>query len=140
MPGLRRVSLLFDATIGILDGRQPYETAAANLGLELHFLAVSGLGDLDAVMESAVQERAGALYVLSGPLFGTGSSQARIIELANQFGLPSMWQIADATAHGALMGYGPNRADLFRRSTIYVDKILRGVNPADLPVEQPSHV
>jgi putative ABC transport system substrate-binding protein len=136
LPGLQRVSLLFDATTAIFV-QPPYELAATDLGLELQYQPVAGLAEAESAVQAAVRDRAGALYVLTGPVF-TGSIQVRIVELALQLHLPSMWQLTDAVPRGGLMGYGPNRADLFRRSTVYVDKILRGSNPADLPVEQPN--
>ena len=137
VPGLQRVSVLVDSTI-VSPARQPYELAATDLGLELGYQPVAGLAEAESAVHAAVRDRAEALYVLSGPVFGTGSSQDRIVQLAIQLHLPSMWQLADAAVRGGLMGYGPNRADLYRRSTAYVDKILRGADPAELPVEQPN--
>jgi putative ABC transport system substrate-binding protein len=137
IPVLQRVAVLFDATI-VSPAQALYESAAANLGVELRFLPVSGLADFEPVMQAVAHDRAGAVYILSGPVFGSASPQSRICDLALQLRLPSMWQFADAVARGGLMGYGPNRADMYQRSTGYVDKILRGANPADLPIEQPS--
>jgi ABC-type uncharacterized transport system substrate-binding protein len=66
------------------------------------------------------------------------SNQERIGELALQHRLPSMWQQPDAVGRGGLLAYGPNREDLFRRAATYVDKILKGEKPAELPAEQPT--
>jgi putative ABC transport system substrate-binding protein len=137
IPALQRVAVLFDATI-VTPAQTLYESAAADLGVELRFLPVSGLADFEPVLQAVAHDRAGAVYILSGPVFGAAGAQSRICDLALQLHLPSMWQLADAVTRGGLMGYGPNRADMFRRSTSYVDKILRGANPADLPIEQPS--
>ena len=100
LPGLQRVALLFDATIVSLV-RPPYKQAATDLGLEVQFQPVSGPAEMGSAVQAAVRERAGALYVLSGPVFGTISSQERIGELASRFRLPSMWQLADAVTRGA---------------------------------------
>ena len=66
------------------------------------------------------------------------TNQARIAELAVMSRLPSMWQSSDAVGRGGLLGYGQNRVDLYRRAAIYVDKMLKGARPADLPIEEPT--
>ena len=91
---------------------------------------------LEAAFEAAVRERADGLFVSNGPVIT--ANHARIAELAVQARLPSMWQQSDAVARGGLMGYGPNRAAMYRRAAYYVDRILKGTKPADLPVEQPT--
>src|SRR5215203_2203093 len=101
-------------------------------------MAVGGGSDFEPVMQAVARGQSGAIYVLSGPVFGAAGAQSRICDLALQLRLPSMWQFAAAVTRGGLIGYGPNSADMHRRSTSYVDKILRGANPADLPIEQPS--
>ncbi len=80
--------------------------------------------------------RAKALYVVSDPL--VGSNRVRIITLAATARLPATYGLRDYAEAGGLMSYGPSFADLFRRAANYVDKILRGTNPGDLPVEQPT--
>src|SRR5262249_28059806 len=80
--------------------------------------------------------RAGALLVLPDPMLAL--YQTRIVDLANQRGLPSVGWLRDHVAAGGLIAYGPDYAQLYRRAAAYVDKILKGAKPADLPVAQPT--
>jgi putative ABC transport system substrate-binding protein len=138
VPGLTQVAVLFDASVPDLRRNldAPYEAAARALGLQLQFLAIHGTEDLAAAMGAAARGRAEGLLVFSGP--ATATTQEQIIELALRGQLPSMWQRSEAVRAGGLLGYGPNRTALYRRAAAYVDKILKGANPADLPIEQPT--
>jgi len=80
--------------------------------------------------------RAGALTVLSTPMFG--SERRRLVDLAAKNRLPTVFPFREYVDAGGLMSYGPNLADLYRRAATYVDKILKGAKPGDLPVEQPT--
>jgi putative tryptophan/tyrosine transport system substrate-binding protein len=138
VPTLSRVLVLFDATnstFGRYFEREPIEEAARVLGLELQFAGIRDADELERAFEAAARERADGLFTSLGPLIL--ANQVRIAELALRSRLPSMWQISDAVERGGLMGYGPNRAGLYRRAAYYVDRILKGAKPADLPVEQP---
>ena len=115
--------------------REPFEAAAPILGLQLQFVSVNGPEDVEPAFEAAAREHAEAIFALVG---GAVSSNApRVAELAIQARLPSMWQQNEAPGYGGLMAYGANRAAMFRRAAYYVDRILKGRSPADLPIEEP---
>src|SRR3712207_4212183 len=97
-------------------------------------LAVGGPEDFEGAFETATTERAEALITLGGTLVVV--HRPRIIALAAQHRLPAMYHEREAVVAGGLMGYGVNLPDLFRRAATYVDRILKGARPADLPVEQ----
>jgi ABC-type uncharacterized transport system substrate-binding protein len=80
--------------------------------------------------------RAGALTVLTSVMFT--NQRKRLVDLAAKTRLPAVYPLRDFVDAGGLMSYGPNGPDLFRRAAVYVDKILKGAKPADLPVEQPT--
>jgi ABC-type uncharacterized transport system substrate-binding protein len=95
-----------------------------------------GPGDFDGAFAAMARERVGALFVVTDPVFIP--HRARVVNLAAKNRLPSIFtQRADVEA-GGLLSYGPNFADMYWRAAAYVDKILKGVKPADLPVEQPT--
>jgi putative ABC transport system substrate-binding protein len=137
VPTLSRVLVLYDATFyqDWEREREPIDQAARSLSLQLQFVGIRGSDDLESGFEAAVREHADGLYTSLGPLVSV--HQVRIAELALQNRLPSMWQLTDAVGRGALMGYGPNRVALYRRAAYYVDRILMGTPPADLPIEEP---
>jgi ABC-type uncharacterized transport system substrate-binding protein len=91
---------------------------------------------LDKAFAAIDKARVGALLVLSDPIFIL--HRAQIVDLARKSRLPAMYGTREFAAAGGLMAYGPDYGDLFRRAAFYVDKILRGARPADLPVEQPT--
>ena len=112
------------------------EAAARSLGVRVQFLGVRGAGALDSTFSAIVKERPGALFVLFDPmLFG---QRTRIAEFANTHRLPAMYPHKEYVQAGGLMSYGADLLDNFRRAATYVDKILKGATPADLPVEQPT--
>jgi putative tryptophan/tyrosine transport system substrate-binding protein len=115
--------------------RKPVESAARPLGVTVRFLDVSEPRDVDAAFQSLTNERPEALFVVSDPL--VYSHRHKIVALAARLRLPAMYSALDWADAGGLMAYGPSRADLMRRAATYVDKILKGAKPADLPVEQP---
>jgi putative ABC transport system substrate-binding protein len=90
--------------------------------------------EFDSAFATITREHAGGVLVLSTPLFIAGANQ--LAELAKKHKLPTMFAARAYVEAGGLMSYGPDRADLFRRAATYVDKILKGAKPADLPVEQ----
>ncbi len=94
------------------------------------------VGDLDAAIQTARQGGAGALIVLADPVFTV--DRVRLAELAAKARLPAIYGIREAPEAGGLMSYGPDYFDLSRRSATYVDRILKGAKPADLPIEQPT--
>jgi putative tryptophan/tyrosine transport system substrate-binding protein len=113
------------------------ETAAESLGLRVHALKVQRSADLVAAFAEAQRRHADALIVLASPFFF--AHRTRLVELAAKHRLPTMYHQQEyVVGSGGLMSYGPNLRELFRRAATYVDKILKGVKPADLPVEQPT--
>jgi putative ABC transport system substrate-binding protein len=112
------------------------EAAARALGVQLQRLEVRAASEFDGAFSAMSRDRAGALMVLPDALFS--NQRKRVVDLAAKNRLPAMYWTRDFVDAGGLMTYGPNLADLFRRAATYVDKILKGAKPADLPVEQPT--
>jgi putative ABC transport system substrate-binding protein len=132
-----RVGVVFDPT-SALDQTELTETqlAARALGVDLVALEVRGPKDFEPAFQSAIRKRTGGLIVLRG--FFTSDLHKRIVDLAVKSRMPAIYNDQVFTEAGGLMYYGPELSDLFRRSATYVDKILKGAKPADLPVEQPT--
>ena len=112
------------------------EAAARTLGVQLRHLEVQGPRDLDRTFAAISREKVGALMVLPSPMFF--SERRLIVDLATKNRLPAMFFLREFAEAGGLMSYGPNFPELWRRAATYVDKILKGAKPADLPVEQPT--
>ena len=112
------------------------ETAAQSLGLQLQILEVRGSNELENAFGVAKKGRAEAMNVLSSAFLR--SERKKIVELASKGQLTAMYFDSQFVESGGLMSYGANIADQFRRAATYVDKILKGAKPADLPVEQPT--
>jgi putative ABC transport system substrate-binding protein len=112
------------------------EMAAGKLGVELQTFGVRAPDELDRTFTAITRARAASLLVLPDPLFSAYT--ARIADLADKSRLPAMFGLKEDVAAGGLLAYGPKYADLYRRAASYVDKILKGAKPADLPVEQPT--
>jgi len=134
--GLSRVAVLWNAA-NPDKARDVEETQvqARTLGLELQSLEIRGPNDFDGAFQTATRKRAGALLILADSL--TITHQSRIVDLAAKSRLPAMHEQREFVEAGGLMAYGPSLLGLFRRIATYVDKILKGAKPADLPVEQP---
>jgi putative ABC transport system substrate-binding protein len=136
VPTASRVAVLFNpASPGNRRQWREMEGAAQSLGVRLHALAVGGPAEFERAFATATREGAGALIALENFLFNT--YQTQIIHLAAKSQLPAMYEQREFVDAGGLMSYTPSRPDLFRRAATYVDKILTGTKPADLPVEQP---
>ena len=112
------------------------QAAAKTTGANVLPLQASTASQIEAALGAMTRERAGALIVLPDAFFGTHGRQ--IAELAMKNRLPTMFGIGDSVEAGGLMSYGQNIPERFRRAATYVDKILRGAKPANLPVEQPT--
>jgi putative ABC transport system substrate-binding protein len=130
-----RVAALWDANLDIPLPREFLEGPAQALGVQLQFLEVRQPEDLERAFEAAARERADALYLLTTAL--PGVSPHRLADLARQRALPTMFTARTWVDDGGLMAYEPRVADNWRRVAYYVDRILKGAKPADLPVEQP---
>jgi putative tryptophan/tyrosine transport system substrate-binding protein len=113
-----------------------YEAAAQPLDIRLLSLEMREPSDLEQAFSAAKRERAEVLVTINSPL--VTSQSKRIADLAAKSRLPTMHQERRWVEAGGLMSYGTNYADLYRRAATYVDKILKGAKPADLPVEQPT--
>ncbi len=109
---------------------------AGALGLQLQFVEARGPDDFDRAFSDMTKARAGALMVLGGNMFF--SERRRLVDLAARNRLPGIYGLREYVDAGGLMSYGANQVDLFRSAATYVDKILKGAKPGDLPVEQPS--
>jgi putative ABC transport system substrate-binding protein len=105
------------------------------LGQQLQFVEVQGADGFERAFEVMTKERATALVVFPDPL--TFRNQEVIVAFANKSRIPTMFGESEFVNRGGLMSYGPSYPAMFRRAATYVDKILKGAKPADLPVEQP---
>jgi putative ABC transport system substrate-binding protein len=139
-PGVSRVAFLWQpGAVGEQTGKdilKEAEVAARALGVQLQVVEARGPADIDRAFSDVTRARAGALTVLSTPMFS--SKRRRLVDLAAKNRLPALFSFREYVDAGGLMSYGPNLADLFRRAATYVDKILKGAKPGDLPVEQPT--
>ena len=140
VPGVGRVAVLWQP--GAFGERteqemlKASEVAARALGIQLHFVEARGPADIDKAFAEIVGARADAVTVLvSGMLLG---ERKHLVDFAAKNRLPVVYTFRELVDAGGLMSYGPSLADLFRRAASYVDNILKGTKPADLPVEQPT--
>jgi len=140
VPGVSRVAVLW--LPGALGERtekdmlKEADVAARALGVRLEVVEARGPADIDRAFSDMTRVRAGALTVLPSLTFLR--EHRRLVDLAAKHRLPAVYTVKEYVDAGGLMSYGANIADLFRRSATYVDKILKGAKPADLPVEQPT--
>jgi putative ABC transport system substrate-binding protein len=135
--GLARVAVLWNS--GNPDNAaqlKETESAAKVLGVQLQSVGVKNSNDFDEAFSAITKGRTGALYALGDSLIAT--NRKRIVDFAANNRLASMFSTRQAAEAGGLMAYGTNFFDLFRRAATYVDKILKGAKPGDLPVEQPT--
>jgi putative ABC transport system substrate-binding protein len=132
----RAVVVLWNpAYVGMRARFEEAKSAAPALGLAVRSVEVRDASELNVALEAFARERPEAL-VLADPF--TVSQRARIVEFAAEHRLPAIYENSDFVEAGGLMSYGPNISDLFRRAATYVDKILKGAKPGDLPIEQPT--
>jgi putative ABC transport system substrate-binding protein len=137
VPGLARVAVLRNPTIAAhANFWAETEAAAGKLGVALQALDIRGPDDFEAAFVAAGRGRAQALVALDDGL--TIAYRPRIVALAASSRLPAIYGLREFPDDGGLISYGPNFADLTRRSATYVDKILKGAKPSDIPVEQPT--
>jgi putative ABC transport system substrate-binding protein len=134
LPGLSRLGLLWRRGY-LWKGGAP-QVAAQALGMTIRLFEALDAGDLDGGFGAMRRERIGAVLVGPQELFRV--HQQRVLALASASRLPTMYDSREGVEAGGLMSYGPDPADVFRRAAVYVDRILKGAKPADLPVEQPT--
>jgi putative tryptophan/tyrosine transport system substrate-binding protein len=137
VPGISRMGLLGDAKlVGSAIAFKEYEDAARSLNMPLQYLEARGpTPDLEAVFRAG-KGRVGGLLTIGNPVLN--GHIKRVAELAIKNRLPSMFEGSDWVESGGLTSYSASDAESFRRAAVYVDKILKGAKPADLPVEQPT--
>ena len=136
VPRLSRVAVLGNSTTpGNVQALKEIELAAGALKVQLQYLDVLGPKDIETAFRAASKGRADAVLVLGNPV--ATDHRTQMIDLAVKNRLPAMYPQNDYMDAGGLMFYGPSITDLFHRAATYVDKILKGAKPADLPVEQP---
>jgi putative tryptophan/tyrosine transport system substrate-binding protein len=140
VPGVSRVAVLWQPGAqgertdkDMLKGA---DVAARALGMRLQFVEARGPTEFDRAFSDMTRARADALTVLGSAMFN--NERRRLVDLAAKNRLPAVYSGRASVDAGGLMSYGPNIADLWRRAATYVDKILKGAKPADLPVEQPT--
>jgi len=137
-PKVSRVAVLWNPANAVWQAQmlRQTENAARALGLQRQLLEVRGPDELEGAFAAMTRERANALLVQVDVIFALHAQ--RIADLAAKHRMPAMYGAREHVGAGGLMSYAPNVLDLFRRAATYVDKILKGAKPADLPVEQPS--
>jgi putative ABC transport system substrate-binding protein len=148
--GAKRLGLLHElvpqaATIGVLlnpkfqtaDSQlRDLQQAAAAIGLQIHVLRASTDSELYAAFETVTQQRIAALAVTADPFFDT--RRDKLVALAARHAVPTIYQFREFVAAGGLMSYGVDSLDNYRQAGVYTGRILKGANPADLPVMQPT--
>ena len=139
IPHIRRIAVLWNpdnraSALGLKDVR----TTARSYGIQLQFTEVREPNELDAAFAAMRSARPEALLVLEDPMFHV--ARARLPDLAIKNRLPSMYGGREHAEAGGLMSYAPNSVATYRRAAVFVDKILKGAKPADLPIEQPTTV
>jgi putative ABC transport system substrate-binding protein len=135
VPGLTRVAVMWDpATPSHVPGVRAVEARSQALGLRPRPVPAASVTEFEGVFKAVAQQRPSVLLVLSTPLF-IGAAP-RLAQLGLKYRVATMFGPREHVEVGGLLSYSPDRADLFRRAASYVDKILKGANPADLPVQQ----
>ncbi len=140
VPNLSRVAVLWSPKSAATKlGWNSIQLPARQLGFQLHSMEVRSPNDLDKAFQDANRARAGALVVIPGLDAGIGTSWKRITDLAAKSRLPAISTSGRFLRAGGLIYYNTSMADQYRRAAAYVDKILKGAKPADLPVELPTN-
>lgn len=138
LPGATRIAVLVNPKNDVAMKLFPTEVppAAARLGVQLQVVEASSPDQLERAIDAAVRERAEGLLVYGDPMFH--NPPRRLPDLAARAGLPAIYLVREVTQAGGLMSYGPDFEDMFRRAASYVDRILKGAIPRDLPIQQPT--
>jgi putative tryptophan/tyrosine transport system substrate-binding protein len=137
VPGASHIAVLSNpSSASVPPQMRETKVAAQALGVRLQLLEVRGIDDFEKVFRAATKERASALIMLDDAFVFT--HRTRIVKLAATARLPAIYGFTESVEAGGLMSYAANLSDMYRRAATYVDKILKGAKPADLPVEQPT--
>ncbi len=129
-----RIGFLGDSPAAFSEPTEAFRQGLRDLRLQ--FVEARGPADFDRAFSDMTRARAGAMVVLGSAMFN--NERRRLVDLAAKNRLPAVYSSREYVDAGGLMSYGPDLADLFRRAATYVDKILKGAKPGDLPVEQPT--
>lgn len=116
--------------------RKEMSSAAPQLGITLDLFSMTSAGEIDASLRSAIEHHDSAIITMEDPM--VESARKKIVDFATANGIPVMGEFRPMTESGGLMSYGPNQVKMWERSAAFVDKILKGADPANLPVEQPD--
>jgi putative ABC transport system substrate-binding protein len=135
VPNAKRIAVLMSPNVSHPSMLKEAYSAAETLGLTIIAVTAKTVPDLDDAFATMHREDCDALVVLSD-----GRIIQKTVELANKWRLPAIYQNIDFVDMGGLLSYAPNLQEMYREAAVYVDKILRGDNPADLPVEQPTRL
>jgi putative ABC transport system substrate-binding protein len=135
VPEVRRIAILSDSNT-IRANLEPALAYARAIGLEARVFEVKSRDDFDAAFDAAAAAHMEAINVLASAFFN--ANRVQLTDLAARHRLPAMYETSEYVHSDGLMSYGPSLADLFRRAAVYVDKLLNGASPADLPVQQPT--
>ena len=137
VPRLGRIAVLEDVNRPDSSQVRHARVAARCLGIQLHLIAVRDASEYDNAFAAMRRERVGALFVPSHPVFFR--DRREIVDRAAKSRLPAIYEWTEMAEAGGLMAYGPSLPRLSQRVAYYIDRILKGAKPADLPVEQPTH-
>jgi ABC-type uncharacterized transport system substrate-binding protein len=135
-PRPSRIAVIVESSTPQTEGLKEAEVAAKRLGITLQYVRVDAEGDVPKAFNAIVAGRAGAVMVFGGP--GLWTLREAIARLATKNGLPTTYMYREGPSAGGLMSYGTNLTDSWRQAARYVDKILKGAKPADIPVQQPT--
>ena len=136
VPNLSRIALVFYPDGYSPDVVRRAEAAVQRLGLAGRTIGVNSAAEFESAFKTARSERAGAVHVLPSPFFN--ARRSTLIELAAKYRLPAFYEFSNYVREGGLMSYGPNIDAMFGRTASYIDRILKGAKPGDLPIEQPT--
>ncbi len=136
VPGASRFAILGDGTAASASSIRETQATAQVLGVRLHAVSVRGPAELDGAFSTIARERPAVLLVTASAMFF--GERRRLAELAVRHRLPTVCISRENAESGCLIAYGVDTAERFRRAAVYVDRILKGAKPADLPVEQPT--
>jgi putative ABC transport system substrate-binding protein len=137
VPDVSAIALLYnpDDPLSLLDWKEA-QRSAQMLGMKFHSMEVSKTSDLDKALTEIPALHVGALVMMPAPVLVENLKPVADFAIRNR--MPSLFHLREYAEAGGLVSYGVDRSDLFRRAASYIDKILKGANPADLPIEQPT--
>ena len=139
LPQLTRVAILWNPdNASVALKFEEMQRAAPGIGVQVHSIQLRRPADIEAAIDMAASQHAEAIMDTGDPI--QNAYPGRIAELATQHRLPVASEFSDSVDAGALCSYGPDRIDIFHRAAGYVDKILKGAKPGDLPIEQPTRI